>query len=47
MLPSEIAEIVDVIAPGWAEMVPEDQNYWIKIAQKIWDAGYRKPEQEK
>lgn len=41
MIPPEIADLADLIWPGWAELDDEASREVIKAARRIHDAGYR------
>jgi hypothetical protein len=42
MIPSEVAEIADLIWPSWGDLPEEDVREIIQAAYRIWNAGYRK-----
>lgn len=42
MIPKEVAEIADLIAPGWSEMDEETSGEVIRAAYRLHNAGYRK-----
>ena len=42
MIPHEIAEIADLIAPGWSEMDDDVSNEVIAAAYRVHNAGYRR-----
>lgn len=41
MIPSEVAAIADLIAPGWGEMEDDASREVIRAAYRIYNAGYR------
>ena len=48
MIPSELAELADIIRPGWAELDDRTCREVLATAQRILDAGYvRKSEAER
>lgn len=46
MIPSEIADLADLIMPGWIDADPLTGAEVIKAAMRIWEAGYRLSSQD-
>jgi hypothetical protein len=44
VIPSEVADIAELIAPGWGDMDDEASSEVIAAAYRIYNAGYRRPE---
>lgn len=42
MIPSEVADIADIITPDWAELAEDAQRMVLDLAWAIYNAGYRK-----
>ena len=43
MIPSEVAGIADLIWADWQQLGEHDFREVLEAAQRIYDAGYRKP----
>jgi hypothetical protein len=45
MIPSEVAAIATLIWPDWGNLEDEDSNEVIAAAYRIYNAGYRIPQE--
>lgn len=44
MIPSEVAEIAELICPGWSDADDPIRHEVLDAAWAIYNAGYRKPQ---
>lgn len=40
---TDIEHIASLIDPAWPNVDAEDRHVIIEMAQRVWDAGYRRP----
>lgn len=45
MIPIEVAQLATLIWDGWEEQDPEDQKEILAAAQRIYAAGWRRPQE--